>query len=810
MEKLWQRVSLAKHTALVGIPVPAVRTGVMGVRVNCNRTKNPLGPLIQARHQVEQLLESQLPLMDLAADRVRTGLRRRFLGEALEEPERGAGLVEALNRLQREAGQSYVLVFEAMEGADDATLEVLRQVISRPGWLKVPLVLEFRVAELSPAAKSLVAKLQEVEGDEAILRAEVPTPSVEPAPLPSLKGKVLRVLRAGALAGEVFEAELIALLLGLNAATVLEQLQSAVDSGVALTDLGEGRFQLREETSHHLRAGLLPSLEAHWHRRLAELLSRDALTAEAVPAVGGGTVSESSSASTDATPVEPGASVEGEASASSGPVPAEAPRAELEMVAEGSPDLKAEKPSVSAMMAELPAEPEPIRSALQQAAAEAVNEYPFEAAERAESGVETPAMPSKPQRVPSPPPAPLPPRPPSARAPFSPRPPVFRPGARPEPEPRQEHARAARHLAAVGEQDAAAQRLLAAVKQASRIGAHPQAIAYARQALGLLETLPSTSSRRQLKISLLGELGRLYWESAGPTEDFTLRGALAWLEQALALIKPEDPAALSASIKTLIAGVCYDLGDRASLDRALDVLTEAIRALQAEGDAGGAARLLNDQAAVWVRLGDPVRAYHLLNESKKVHEARADRDPEALAELAETNHLLARLTFHVPPRPGREADSLQVGIQHAEAAESLYRRLSAARDVGRVKETLGRLELRAKRPDRAMGHLQQGIEIQQRLGDVLGLARTADALVEVLTGDKRFKEALSLLSQSIELNREKGSPLGLAYNRQSLKGILKVAPGLAQSPWGEGIKRLSAQLQAAESMLGTVDLPGEG
>lgn len=830
MEKLWQRVSLAKHTALVGIPVPAVRTGVMGVRVNCNRTKTPLGPIIQARHQVEQLLESQLPLIDLAADRVRTGLRRRLLGEGLEEPERGAGLVEALNRLQRESGQSCVLVFEAMEGADEATLEVLRQVISRPGWLKVPLVLEFRVSELSPAAKNLVAKLQEVEGEEAILRAEAPAPRIDPTPLPTLKGKVLRVLRAGALAGEVFEAELIALLLGLNAATVLELLQSAVDSGVALTDLGEGRFQLREETSHHLRAGLLPSLEAHWHRRLAELLSRDALTPEAIapedttpeavsqaveipeaalPEVPK-TASESSSLTGEGAPAESvGAD---DTSTASRPTPVEPSAAAVEMVSEGGPAPEPEKPGIAAVVSELPVESEPARSALEQAAAEAVNEYPFQAVEGAESELAAPEMPSEPTLAPPPPPpsAPTPPRPPSARAPFTPRPPVYRPGVRLEAEPRQEHARAARHLAAVGERDAAAQRLLAAVQQASRIGAHPQAIAYARQALGLLETLPSSPSRRQLKISLLGELGRLYWESAGPTADFTLRGALAWLEQALALLKPEDPAALGASIKTLIAGVCYDLGDRASLDRALDVLTEAIRALQSEGDAGGAARLLNDQAAVWVRLGDPVRAYHLLSESKKLHEDRADRDPEALAELAETNHLLARLTFHVPPRPGREADSLQVGIQHAEAAEALYRRLRATREVGRVKETLGRLEHRANHADRAMGHLQQGIEIQQRLGDVLGLARTADALVEVLTGEKRFKEALSLLSQSIELNREKGSPLGLAYNRQSLKGILKAAPGLTKSPWGEAIRRLSGQLQAAESMLGKVELPGEG
>lgn len=59
------------------------------------------------------------------------------------------------------------------------------------------------------------------------------------------------------------------------------------------------------------------------------------------------------------------------------------------------------------------------------------------------------------------------------------------------------------------------------------------------------------------------------------------------------------------------AGVCYDLGDPDSLQRALVELTHVSQRLLDVGEAVLAARSLNDQAALYVSLGDPVRATHL-------------------------------------------------------------------------------------------------------------------------------------------------------------------------------------------------------
>src|SRR6185369_10603517 len=103
----------------------------------------------------------------------------------------------------------------------------------------------------------------------------------------------------------------------------------------------------------------------------------------------------------------------------------------------------------------------------------------------------------------------------------------------------------------------------------------------------------------------------------------TLAGALSEIEAARASLVEGDPPPLKAEAAQLVAAVLYDIGDLPSLSRALEELTLASRLLLDAGDAQGAARLLNDQAAVYVRLGDPVRAMHLLSESRRIFEERA-------------------------------------------------------------------------------------------------------------------------------------------------------------------------------------------
>jgi tetratricopeptide (TPR) repeat protein len=167
--------------------------------------------------------------------------------------------------------------------------------------------------------------------------------------------------------------------------------------------------------------------------------------------------------------------------------------------------------------------------------------------------------------------------------------------------------------------------------------------------------------------------------------------------------------------------------------------------------------------------------------------------------------LLARLPLHVAARPGREADALAMGRDYAAAAETAYRKLGASRELTRVWETIGRIEMKAERFEPAMRSLTAALEAQRELGDVLGLARTTAALAELLHRGGQSESALQLLGESIRLNVEKGSPIGLAYNRRSLEALGRQASPLLASLHKE-VHRL---LTAAETSLGRIKLPGE-
>jgi tetratricopeptide (TPR) repeat protein len=236
--------------------------------------------------------------------------------------------------------------------------------------------------------------------------------------------------------------------------------------------------------------------------------------------------------------------------------------------------------------------------------------------------------------------------------------------------------------------------------------------------------------------------------------------------------------------------------------------------LLAAGEPLLAASLLNDQAAVYVRLGDPVRATHLLEESRKLFEGRLRAQPNeavAVEELAETHHLLARLPLHAPIRPGREADAYAMSLEHLRAAEQAYQHLGQRLALARAWETMGRIELQRGQPAAARERLSAALMLQRQLGDVIGLARSTAALADVYSRMGRPGEARALLDNSITLNFEKGSAVGLTVNRRALEGIAHAA-AQAQGPEDERLRNAVAEVEQrlgqAESVIGRVELPG--
>ena len=195
-----------------------------------------------------------------------------------------------------------------------------------------------------------------------------------------------------------------------------------------------------------------------------------------------------------------------------------------------------------------------------------------------------------------------------------------------------------------------------------------------------------------------------------------MQQALVSIETARSSLPNDAPADLVGRLAATITGVCYDLGDLDSLQQALGELTEASRRLLEAHEAVLAARLLNDQAAVYMRSGDPVRATHLLERSRELFKGRLRTnvdDVVALQELAETHHLLARLPMHASIRPGREADALAMSLEHAQAAERTYQGLGEHQELARVWETMGRIALQHWQHAAAQQRLSAALRSQE-------------------------------------------------------------------------------------------------
>lgn len=819
--EIWERAHAGEVLAVIGAQggVPSPPSGWRVLRVHCGGPPRPLGPLLQARDQVDRLADMRSPIFDLAASRVRTGLRRRLLSDSPQWADAGA-IVSDLNRFTDLGPGRSAIILEAFEAVDPATLALVRRLVEQRGWLKPALLLSVR---REPQDGPVAELIQALDGAGAALRL-TPGPGEAEAPTPARLAPVAaRVIRAGAVVGEAFEVGLLASLLAMDELRVLEALQEALDAGVPLEDLGNGCFRLPGSQVEALRGQLMPSLARAWNRRVAELL-----TASEEEGLGGDAADEVSapevqSGAEAAEGPEPAPAVE----AAGGPEPA--PGVEVAEVPEPAPGVKvAEVPEVLPApdvdgigVTELQPAPD----------VEAVDATELQPAPAAEPAPEPP----DPARDPSglavgswTEPAPAPSRDDveiplavegwtSEPAPEAPRgarggrgplavegwtdAPAFGPRSASPRRREAEQARAAGHFAEAGELEEAVERYLGAVREAP-LYALPQTLSWLASADALLDSLPESPRRLQLRARVELERGRLRWLGAGQGPELHLDGALASLERAWDLLDRSGEATrLRATLRTLIAQVCYDRGDAASLERALRELGEASRELQAFGDARAAARLLNDQAAVWVRIGDVVRAAHLLRESRGLFSRLPDPSEEDRAELAETDHLLARLPLHVASRPGLEADALRQALTHARQAEALYGELGWGRDRARTWETMGRLFMRLGEVPAAHEALLRAVEAQQASGDALGLARSAASLSQLMATAGQGAQALELLAASVQLNLRMHSPQGLAYNREALEALGPEVRGQL----GSAVDALTRQVVEAGRRLGLVE-----
>ncbi|TCO79272.1 hypothetical protein EV699_12050 [Plasticicumulans lactativorans] len=268
-ESVWHRVRAGRHTLLLGADgLPDEIDGIRVLRVDCTSPWATGGVLSVALRKVVQALGGELPAEAPAA--AAGGLQQRLLGE-LPRPALDARFVDACNRLA-DAGGTWVLALEAVDAADAASLAALEHILRRSGWLRLPLLLTLR----GVAGETVGGLVDALGGDPGALVEAPPALAAGEAAFDwrGLPPATLRVLRAAALIGASFEAELVAGLLDVPLGAVLEALQEAADAGVPLDDRGEGLFRLSAAAVEELRRGMLPSLREHWHERLGRRLSR--------------------------------------------------------------------------------------------------------------------------------------------------------------------------------------------------------------------------------------------------------------------------------------------------------------------------------------------------------------------------------------------------------------------------------------------------------------------------------------------------------------------------------------------------------
>lgn len=853
-DALWVRVRAGKPVCWIGAGVVRCLPPEWKVlRLNCGVAWSMGGPLHRAYQQMRAWLGEQVALYPTEEDSVRVSLLEEMPLQMLEPL-----LIKSSQQLAERFAGRMLIWFDAVERADQGVLSALRRMLLAKDPLALPWVLSFHEEPQAEVA-GFLAQVSERWGEEVRIEGQGEGyVSPERFGWEQLPAPILRVLRAGALVGSSFEVDAAGYLVGKSNQDVLMSLQEAVDLGAPLVDYGDGHLFLPPKAVERLLGSMLPSLRALWHEKLTVWLAGDLVqTTKTPPKADLSSVASASFESPAPHSTHEGALPE---TTETNLVPFSLERQQAEEAqregarivvkrSEDSPISSSQdhkrkihreqervvsSPSNGSQDTFDPSLSDEERAGLFASLFDSVETDEIKEAARA--AAKTPLPSHEKQTEPQTEPhhrrhthSPI--RSvhsmPSAWSPARPKNvlggsgletrkfPHLRPVDVPKLKPTmpKDRVRMAEHLREAGHLTEAAEQYVDASREAMKAGESQRALLLIQQAITLLEEMPESPVRSLLEARALLELGRLQWLGTFPEATFSLQQALASMDAAEAALPFDAPPEMVGEIASLKAGVSCDLGEAKVLERSLRELTQISRQLLAEGQPLQAARLLNEQAAVYIRLGDPVQATHLLYRSRGLFDDILAKEPNhstAQEESADTEHLLARLALHVPLRPGREEEAIAMSLQHARNAERWYAAQRRFHALGRVWGTMGRLELKRGRLEAAQQRLIQSLELQQQSGDLTGMARTHDALAQLFLLQGNEIEAVRVLGASIALNFEKGAPLGVAFNRRAFDQLLqhlqtqRITPTTALQ---QQIQQTEALLLEAERMLGRVALP---
>ena len=275
-EAVWERSRAGRHTVVVGShTLPPAPPDLQVLRVRCDALGSSGGALEVARRAIADRLGEGLHTPEPRHAAFTPGLRQRLWGE-MPASSLDALLVDACNRLANETAGRAVLAFEAIDAADEATVETLAQMLQRPGWLRLPLLLTVH-GVLQGRIVELVYLLHRDEGEAAVIVIEDETPPAEEVAPCGLehapRGCAARCCALARSSGRPSKRHWWRDCSRKPLSLVLEKLQEATDAGVPLVDRGEGQLIWPAPLVAALQQSTLPSLLRFWHARLGELLS---------------------------------------------------------------------------------------------------------------------------------------------------------------------------------------------------------------------------------------------------------------------------------------------------------------------------------------------------------------------------------------------------------------------------------------------------------------------------------------------------------------------------------------------------------
>jgi tetratricopeptide (TPR) repeat protein len=781
---IWDRVRQGQSSIVQGAPLPLqLPDDIKVLRINCALPWTSEGPLHQAYQQIQSWLGETTAAREAPPEKGKQ-LRYQLLGEMpLYLVERGFS--GACERLANATDGKAALLFEAAEQATPSVLGSLRHLLLADNALSVPWILVYH-GEATGEGKQFLHALTDRYGDELLHTPQQEGPSFETSSAfawETLSPPALRVLRAAAVIGSVFEAELLARLLASSHQEVLETLQEAVDQGAPLGDYGNSRFFLPQTAVHELTDKLLPSLKACWHEKLAGLLRQPEEAQSSPPLF---------SAETAELPLiapEPQTEIDTPATETTAAKEAKLSE-EVDQASQTKPPLPAEV--YAALFASADgAESSDILDHPQQDIPAPTRELGAVHKEKKEDGD------------------------PATNAPIVVPPMALRHApTRPSKGKKNKHdsLRAAQHLRAGGKQQEALESFLSAAQQASSRGDTLAGMQAIQEALDVITTMPRTTHRAIQEAHTLAEMARLKWHGATAGQTYTLQDALDTLLQAQHALPAVSPLPIRAQIAALFAGMAHDIGELGLITEAQRELAEVSRQLLSAEEPTLAARLLNDQAALYIRLGDPLQASQLLYHSRELFQGLLQEHPEQsqlAVELADTEHMLARLPLHARIRPSREYEALTMALGHARSAAKIYEALQTPRALGNTLTTIGKLELGREQDREAEAYFFRAVRLQQQTGDWTGLARTSAALADLFLTRGKYPQALQCIRESAILNMEKGAPIGIAFNRRDFAQLRTQLAKHSELPLSlhRQMTEVEQLLAHAERVLGAIPLP---